>query len=110
MPGSRSLETIEKAGQRKKGRRRESRKKKKKTGGRRHAVFRSRAHLAQGPTLEVLNRLSRLVKSYEPSGPLLLEIIPVSVAGIGATRSIATPPGWDVSPSQVTSQHFVRLP
>ena len=81
MPGSRSLETIEKAGQRKKGRRRESRKKKKKkTGGRRHAVFRSRAHLAQGPTLEVLDRLSRLVKSYEPSGPLMPEVIPVSVA------------------------------
>ena len=27
-----------------------------------------------------------------------------------ATRSIATPPGWDASPSQVTSQHFVRFP
>ena len=26
------------------------------------------------------------------------------------TRSIATPPGWDASPSQVTSQHFVRFP
>ena len=26
-----------------------------------------------------------------------------------ATRSISTPPGWDTSPSQVTSQHFVRL-
>ena len=23
---------------------------------------------------------------------------------------IATPPGWDASPSQVTSQHFVRFP
>ena len=27
-----------------------------------------------------------------------------------ATRSIATRPGWDASPSQVTSQHFVRFP
>ena len=27
-----------------------------------------------------------------------------------ATRSIATAPGWDASPSQVTSQHFVRFP
>ena len=26
-----------------------------------------------------------------------------------ATRSISSPPGWDTSPSQVTSQHFVRL-
>ena len=26
-----------------------------------------------------------------------------------ATTSISTPPGWDTSPSQVTSQHFVRL-
>ena len=26
-----------------------------------------------------------------------------------ATRNIAIPPGWDVSPSQVTSQHFVRF-
>ena len=33
------------------------------------------------------------------------ELIPVSVRH-EATRSIATPPGWDVSPSQVTSQHF----
>ena len=24
--------------------------------------------------------------------------------------NIATPPGWDASPSQVTPQHFVRLP
>ena len=34
------------------------------------------------------------VKSYEPSDPLLPELIPVSVAA---------PPGWDASPSQVTS-------
>ena len=27
-----------------------------------------------------------------------------------ATRSIATPPGWDASPSQVTPQHFIRFP
>ena len=27
-----------------------------------------------------------------------------------ATRNVATPPGWDASPSQVTSQHFVRSP
>ena len=26
-----------------------------------------------------------------------------------ATRSISTPSGWDTSPSQVISQHFVRL-
>ena len=26
------------------------------------------------------------------------------------TRSIATPPGWDASPSQVTSQDFVGFP
>ena len=26
-----------------------------------------------------------------------------------ATRSIATPPGWDASPSQVTPQLFVRF-
>ena len=26
-----------------------------------------------------------------------------------AARSISTPPGWDASPSQVTSQDFVRL-
>ena len=26
-----------------------------------------------------------------------------------ATRSIYTPPGWDTSPSEVTSQHFLRL-
>ena len=25
------------------------------------------------------------------------------------TRSIATPPGWDASPSQVIPQHFVRF-
>ena len=29
---------------------------------------------------------------------------------IKLTRSIATPPGWDVRPSQVTPQHFVRFP
>ena len=26
------------------------------------------------------------------------------------TRNVATPPGWDASPSQVTPQHFVRFP
>ena len=26
---------------------------------------------------------------------------------IEETKSIATPPGWDASPSQVTPQHFV---
>ena len=48
------------------------------------------------------------VKSYEPTGPLLPELIPVSEHE--ATRSIATPPAWDASPSQVTPQHFVRFP
>ena len=47
------------------------------------------------------------VKSYEPSGPLLLELIPVFCS---VTRSIATPHEWDASPSQVTSQHFIRFP
>ena len=37
-----------------------------------------------------------LVTSYESSGQLLPE-------------RIASPPGWDASPSQVTSQHFVRF-
>ena len=35
------------------------------------------------------------VKSYESSGPLLLEHIPVSAHE--ATRSMATPSGWDAS-------------
>ena len=26
-----------------------------------------------------------------------------------STRNISTPPGWNTSPSQVTSQHYVRL-
>ena len=26
------------------------------------------------------------------------------------TRSIAIPPGWDASPSQVMSQHFIKFP
>ena len=53
----------------------------------------------------------RMVTSYEPSGRLPPEarISPVSFAD-EASRSIATPPGWDASPSQLTSQHFVRFP
>ena len=53
----------------------------------------------------------RMVTSYEPSGRLPQEarISPVSVAD-EASRSIATPPGCDASPTQLTSQHFVRFP
>ena len=36
----------------------------------------------------------------------LSELIPVSLS-MKLTRSIATPPGWNASPSQVTPQHFV---
>ena len=46
--------------------------------------------------------------TLEQNWPTLSELIPVSLARSRLRRSIATPPGWDASPSQVTPQHFCR--
>ena len=50
-----------------------------------------------------------VVKSYEPTVAHYFRSLS-RFSYYKATNSIATPPGWDASPSQVASKHFVRFP
>ena len=57
-------------------------------------------------------RIRKLINFLLKLAKLILKLADTAGAYPGflsmkPTRSIASPPGWDASPSQVTAQHFV---